>query len=113
MIASGHTSSRPSNLAQSVLMGMMAHGASGRLKMKMKVTDIQRRILEVAREAGGRYRLRAQQPAIEAKLEREACESFVAGDYARWITSGRNPGIVLTDKSLRLYQSSPRSSKTT
>ena len=81
--------------------------------MKMKVTDIQRRILEVARETGGRYRLRARQPAIEAKLEREACESFVAGDYARWITSGRNPGIVLTDKSLRLYQSSPRSSKTT
>ena len=29
--------------------------------------------------------MRAQLPASEAKLEREACESFVAGDYARWI----------------------------
>jgi hypothetical protein len=70
----------------------------------LKITDIQRRILEAARGAGGRYRLRARQPATEAKLEREACESFVAGDYARWISFGQTPGIVFTDKALRLYK---------
>ena len=68
----------------------------------MKVTDIQRKILEAARGAGGRYRLRARQFGNEDKLEREACESFVAGDYARWISLGEPPGIVLTDKALRL-----------
>ena len=70
----------------------------------MKITDIQRKILEAARGAEGRYRLRARQPATEAKLEQEACESFVAGDYARWISLGQTPGIVFTDKALRLHQ---------
>ena len=48
--------------------------------------------------------MRAQQPATDAKLEQEACEAFVAGDYARWLTLGPTPGIVFTDKALRLYK---------
>jgi hypothetical protein len=78
----------------------------------MKVTDIQRNILETAWRAGGRYRLQARPVEGEAKLEREACESFVAGDYARWIALGDPPGIVLTDKALRLHQDQ-ESGKTT
>ncbi|MBN9346478.1 MAG: hypothetical protein J0I48_09800 [Devosia sp.] len=70
----------------------------------MKITEVQRKILEAARGAGGRYRFRTQQPATEAKLEQEACEAFVAGDYARWLSLGPTPGIVFTDKALRLYQ---------
>jgi len=88
-------------------MGMMAF-AEGNLTLK--ITDIQRKILEAARGAGGQYRLRAQRSAIEAELERQACESFVAGDYARWISGGKTPGIVFTDKALRLQQ--PQKSNT-
>ena len=56
--------------------------------------------------------MRTSLPASEAKLEREACESFVSGDYARWISWGQPPGIVFTDKALRL-QAPQKSNKST
>lgn len=60
---------------------MMANGEGG--KLKMKVTDIQRKILEAARVAEGRHRLWRPQLGNE---ERGACESSVAGGYAPWIS---------------------------
>lgn len=67
-----------------------------------RISDLQRKILESAQANGGWYHLQPGLAGEGARLEWEACQSFVAGDYAKWLAKGQPAGIVLTHKALRL-----------
>ena len=68
-----------------------------------EISDLQRKIIESAQANGEWYHLHPSQSGDGAKLEWQACQSFVAGDYAKWLAKGQPAGIVLTEKALRLY----------